>query len=533
MSAMSLAFPSGSGNAPWLPGPFASAGAIALATATPACLALQLTPSSTAIQSLTALGLWGLALMVAAATGAGREAWWRGLLWGWLLVAVFNAGVGLVQVFVAPATDYWLLARSALPGRATGNVRQPNLLGTLLLWGAVAVVALGALSARRGALSRRRWVLMGSVLVLLVSVLVLSASRTALFLGLPVLVVWGLADRSLPKPWRVLLVATPAIALGAGWVLHGLAEWMGLGLGAEARLAQEGMQSTSRLQVWRETWALILAHPDGVGWHGFNKAWTLTPFPGRSPHFFDHTHNLPLQLIVTLGWLRGGVACALLLIGYGAATWQAWRAQGEEATCRRAAWAALSVVGAHSLMEYPLWYPVFLLPTLAAGVLCWLPEADASPTRAARTGWRAGWAALGLALMLGSAWAAWEYRQVSAIYAPSAGDARSLATRIAAGQRTFFFSRQADYAAATALGDGPAALAAAERTSLALIDTRLLMAWARSLHAAGQTDKARWLVARLREFRKPDGEAWLAECDTDPSLWQCQPPEGVYGWREF
>jgi hypothetical protein len=343
-----------------------------------------------------------------------------------------------------------------------------------------------------------------------------------------VLVVWGLADRSLPKPWRVLLVSTPAIALGAGWVLHGLAQWMGLGLGAEARLTQEGMQSTSRLQVWRDTWTLILAHPDGVGWNGFNKAWTLTPFPDRSPHFFDHTHNLPLQLIVTLGWVGGGMACVALVALYGAATWQAWRAQGDEATCRRAAWAALSVVGAHSLMEYPLWYPVFLLPTLAAGVLCWVPVSSA-----VRSWWRGGWAALGLVLMLGSAWAAWEYRQVSAIYAPSAGDTRSLATRIEAGQRTFFFSRQADYAAATALGDGPAALAAAERTSLALIDTRLLMAWARSLHAVGQTDKARWLVARLREFRKPDGEAWLAECEGEPSLWHCSPPQGHYSWRDF
>jgi hypothetical protein len=176
-----------------------------------------------------------------------------------------------------------------------------------------------------------------------------------------------------------------------------------------------------------------------------------------------------------------------------------------------------------------LWYPYFLLPTLAAAAVLLIP--------------RGAWAwpplvrnvvmAIGLVMVLLTGLAAMEYRKVSAIYAPSANDGDSLVQRIAKGHQTIFFSRQADYAAATALGIHPLTLEAAERASHVLIDTRLLIAWAKNLHAAGETDKARYLVARLREFRKPDGDAWMAECEPDPSLWHCSPPQGSYTWRDF
>ena len=71
--------------------------------------------------------------------------------------------------------------------------------------------------------------------------------------------------------------------------------------GGGARLG-EGDISSSRFGIWRNTLALIRAHPWlGVGFGEFNFAWTLTPFPGRPVAFFDHTHNLPLQLAVELG----------------------------------------------------------------------------------------------------------------------------------------------------------------------------------------------------------------------------------------
>jgi hypothetical protein len=63
-----------------------------------------------------------------------------------------------------------------------------------------------------------------------------------------------------------------------------------------------------------------------VGYGEFNLAWTLTPFPGRPIAFFDHTHNLPLQLAGGAGPAAG---CAVLgccwqrLALHGALAWRA------------------------------------------------------------------------------------------------------------------------------------------------------------------------------------------------------------------
>ena len=46
----------------------------------------------------------------------------------------------------------------------------------------------------------------------------------------------------------------------------------------------------------------------------FNMAWTLTPVPGRPTAFFDHTHNLALQLAVELGLPMATLVMALLLV---------------------------------------------------------------------------------------------------------------------------------------------------------------------------------------------------------------------------
>ena len=60
-----------------------------------------------------------------------------------LLVAGFlSAIVGCVQVFAPDWPDGEIIARSGMPGRAVGNLRQPNHLSSLLLWAMIALVAL-------------------------------------------------------------------------------------------------------------------------------------------------------------------------------------------------------------------------------------------------------------------------------------------------------------------------------------------------------------------------------------------------------
>ncbi|MFY8017888.1 MAG: pilin glycosylation ligase domain-containing protein, partial [Inhella sp.] len=173
-----------------------------------------------------------------------------GLAWGCLLAGLAGVLIGLIQVFAPQLADGQWLARSGLAGRAIGNVRQPNHLATLLLMGCVALIWLA---------QRRNWPLAlgGALMGLLVFGVVLTASRTGLWFGVPLLVLWGLFDRQLPGRWRLLLLATPLLA-GLAWlVLHWWAA-SGAGVfGAEARLDQEGAGSPSRLKILANAWALL------------------------------------------------------------------------------------------------------------------------------------------------------------------------------------------------------------------------------------------------------------------------------------
>ena len=216
--------------------------------------------------------------------------------------------------------------------------------------------------------------------------------------------------------------------------------------------------------------------------------------------------------------------------GRGWALWKAWRgasSQQPDAPLRRAALMIVLTIGLHSLVEYPLWYAYFLLPACFALGLA-LPAGDDAPSASAGP-----WPWLGGLLIVGSLYAVWDYGRIVAIYSPSE-DAVPLTERIATGQRSLFFSHQADYAAATSLSTGPVALAAAKRTAFNLVDARLLMQWSRSLEATGDIEGARYLADRLREFRNPTGDTWFAGCAdpaSAPVMVQCQPASGVIDWR--
>ncbi len=502
----------------------------------------------TALTLLPALALLmaGLLVLAGARAGSSRQALTvgRALAWGLLLAALGGALVSVIQVFMPDWTDAAWIARSGIPGRAVGNIRQPNHLASLLLWGCIAAVWLSESWARERPALRA---LLPVLLWLLLFCVVLSASRTGMWFGVALLVLWGVLDASLSRQARLSLLITPLLTYASWQFMHWWSAASGHAFGAEARLA-EGAGSPSRVAILKNSWALLQQHPwRGVGWGDFNFAWTLTPFPDRPVAFFDHCHNLVMQVLVEMGWPLG----LLMLGGLGWLLWlalrAAYRAQGDMALQRRCALMVVLMIGLHSMLEYPLWYLYFLLPTaFALGLALAREEMDGSvpasdgqdlTPAAPVSDWRQRLLQVAGGLMIaGAAYAALDYLHIVDIYR-SGPRLAPLEERIAKGQRSLLFSAAADYAAATVPPPSQATLDAARRTGHSLIDVRLMIAWAQSLHAVGETDKARYLVQRLREFHNAAADEWLGECENWPAHaqrpFQCEAPQQVYRYEDF
>jgi hypothetical protein len=140
-------------------------------------------------------------------------------------------------------------------------------------------------------------------------------------------------------------------------------------------------------------------------------------------------------------------------------------------------------------------------------------------------------------LALGGVFALYDYMRVVVIFAPSAG-AVPLADRIADGRQSVFFSHHAAYAAATTAEHPSQVMWAFKEAPHYLLDARLMQAWAVALDESGDTDRARYLAQRLREFRNDQSEAFFAVCD-EPSEpyakrpFQCDPPSRTYTYLDF
>jgi len=518
---------------------FTAAMAIAIACAM-ASTVFGALPSGLA---LGAIAVSAAAVLVAHVGGALRVE--RGpelagaLLWGLLLAGLLSSLIALVQVFAPGWADGdWIARATSIPPRAGANLRQPNHLSSLLLWSLIALLGL------RNMRPTVRWPWWPAALLLLCLALVLTGSRTGV-LGVLVLAAWGLTDRRLTRGSRLALGVLPLVyaALWLGVVSGSHA--LGHEFAGEGRVSMGGHGdiSSSRFAIWSNTLAMIAREPWlGVGFGEFNIAWTLTALPARPLAFFDHTHNLPLQLLVEFGIPLGALTAALLLLALALATRRAWRCAGELGVAKRSALMIVLMIGLHSMLEYPLWYAYFLLPTAFAWGFALAPlpnhiDGNRQPPAAPRG--RALRLA-GLALSVGAAAALLDYRGIVAIYDPP-DNAAPLEARIARGQRSLLFGHHADYAAATAFGPPQAPLSASQalafrRAPHQLLDVRLLIAWSQALAAQGELDKARWLAARIREFHNTGADEYLAPCADAAEAsrsFQCQAPTRDFHWREF
>ncbi len=494
-------------------------------------------PSALGISNLAIIAIAAIAFVAGTVdqSSALRRVTFRAFCTGMVVAGLASTCFGLLQVYAPAFGGGDWIARASSDGRAVGNLRQANHLCSLLLWSIVSAFWLVD--------GRSLRVATGVVLTAgMLFAVVLTGSRSGVF-GVLTLALWGLLDLRLSRAMRIALLLAP-LAYALLW--FGAFAWAEYSQGTFAlsrRFSTEGDISSSRFGIWANT--LTLIHSNlwaGVGFGEFNFAWTLTEIPNRPVAFFDHTHNLPLQFAVELGLPLAIVLLTLL----GWALWRAWRNcmlppnPEEGASPQRAAFVMVLLVLMHSLLEYPLWYAYFLLPTAFLLGLCvagpsrHLATAATAPRRQIQaTSFRIA----ALVLMLGAAYSVYDYFKVVVIFAPPE-NAAPLAERIARGQRSLFFSHHADYAAATTSDDPVFALAAAQRAAHYLLDTRLMMAWANALHATGDSERAKYLAQRLREFRNPQSVSYFAPCD-DPGVaradkpYQCFAPQRQFTFADF
>lgn len=512
-----------------------------LALATAVSYLFERLPATLALSTLALLAAAALVLISGALTS--RDEWGRAVFQAvcaaTLVAGVISVGLALVQVFAPDWADGDWIARSSTPGRAGGNLRQPNHLSSLLLWAMVALLWLHETVAERRAAPQLK-LARGLTVVLLALLIfgdVLTVSRTGT-VCIVLLALWGVVDKRLSRFSRVLLWLAPLFYVLC-WL--GMNEWAQAGAQSFAggTQLQRSDLSSSRFGIWANTWELIKQNPwFGVGWGEFNFAWSLTPFPGRPVAFFDHTHNLPLQLLVELGIPHGTLVLGLL-------AWSLWKAfvacrtaSAADALTVRAAFIMVLMMVVHSMLEYPLWYAYFLLPTAFAMGVCLghVSPGDGEPDAKASPWLRRSLIGASLALIVGTGVSVFDYLRVSAIF--SADDDTPLSYRIAQGQRSWFFAHHADYAAATVATHPSTAMKAFRRAPHYLLDTRLMMAWAKAYAEKGDVERARYLVERLREFRNPDAAEFFAECEAErpagmPEPFQCKPSTRRFTYQDF
>lgn len=370
----------------------------------------------------------------------------------WLVAGLVSSILGLIQYFGGAAHLVpWV--NQARYGEAFANLRQRNQFASLTNIALISLAWLGVMFTSRKRLLTARQARNCQALMLIAAALLAcgnatSVSRTGmiqlvLLCGLGLL--WGQWRQVAAR--RILLVAVVvyAVSVVAFPRLAGfdLSEYSMSG-----RLSAGDPVCASRLTLWSNVLHLVSLKPWlGWGWGELDYAHFSELYAGpRFCDILDNAHNLPLHLAVELGVPLAVLVCA------GFVWWvtrsRPWR---EADPTRQMAWSVLAIILFHSMLEYPLWYGPFQMAVLFCLLLLRRPGM-VSPSLQEHPPWsrmsvRMACALLSALLLVGTAYAMWDYRRISQIYLPA--EARDPAYRtdtLARISNSWLFSDQVAFA---------------------------------------------------------------------------------------
>jgi O-antigen ligase len=279
------------------------------------------------------------------------------LAWCVLAGGILSAAAGLLQHFQAFAVPAWLVSPKVLPV-VYGNLGQSNHFAAYL------VIALASALYLYGS-GRLAGGWMTACAAAILPPLALSGSRSIwLYVALLAVLAAALWRVNRGLAGRRLGIATICLLPGLG-----VAHWL-VTLSFAAPPPSEPPAVTSvdrifhvatgaglRMQLWEGAWRMFLDAPAlGVGfgqfaWHHFLQA---AGDSSMDPRVYRHAHNLVAHLLAETG-LTGALVVAGPL--------GAWLAELRRIRLDLEwTWllGLLSLIGMHSLLEFPLWYAYFL-----------------------------------------------------------------------------------------------------------------------------------------------------------------------------
>lgn len=306
-----------------------------------------------------------LGLLMALLVGAGWEAATPGKAADGLFLAIgiaalASVGMQLRQWFglAEDGVEMTIWTAEFTPGRPSANLGQPNQLATLLLW-----AVLGCAWAVLRKQARIGYAVLATMFLLFG--VALTQSRVAFMAILLITLCAWAWRRFLPSrgPWVVTLLCVYFLVCALS--LQHLSDLFGLDV--QIRSVSLGGGSTElRLKAYRLFLDAVSQRPWwGFGWDQLAVAQlAVAQNHGTLSSFFQHSHNLFLDLVLWCGIPIGGVVI-LALVGW--ILRAAWKVNSREDMVLVL---FIMVVGLHAMVELPLHYAYFLLPTgLVMGML--------------------------------------------------------------------------------------------------------------------------------------------------------------------
>lgn len=317
--------------------------------------------------TLASLYLLGFALMQVAGRFSAEE-WSRERAleaFSWLVLVGALASMWLA-LYQWQQLDYLGEIASDLAGmRPYANLNQPNHLATLLVLGLIATACLFDL-AKIGPVPA----------LLLVAAFGLGLAMTQSRAGVLEVLVAGVL---LIVKRRALIhrLAVRHALTGAGLVLGSVLLWPLAGAFMDHETGRDLVAMTNtgtRATHWISMVDAMFRHPWwGFGWNGTLAAqFTVAAAHPATHEALEYSHNLLLDLWVWNGLVVGSIIAA----GVGFWFWVSIRQARDSTTLL--ALAGVCAVFSHALVEYPLYYLYFLLPS---GFLAGVVSAGTAPRR--------------------------------------------------------------------------------------------------------------------------------------------------------